>query len=103
MNFIITYWVEFLFGILITVVTYVLKKVIEYKKILSSTTKGVKVLLKTKIIEHYNLYRTKGNITIYEKQLINDLYDEYRNLGGNGIIKSLKQDIDELPLSSRED
>lgn len=103
MNFIITYWVEVLFGILISVVTYILRKIVEYKKILSSTTKGVKVLLKTKIIEHYNLYRSRGQITIYEKQLINDLYDEYKNLGGNGIISSLKQDIDDLPLSSKED
>ncbi|MEG0825891.1 MAG: hypothetical protein RR404_00285 [Bacilli bacterium] len=103
MNFIVTYWVEFLFGILISATTYLIKKTTDYKKTLQSTTKGVQVLLKTKIIEHYNLYKQRNGISIYEKELVNELYKEYHNLGGNGVIESLKEQIDELPLSSKED
>lgn len=103
MDFIINYWIECLFGLLISLITYFVKKLNDYKKILSSTTKGVEVLLKSKIIENYNLYKARGKISIYEKEIINELYHEYQNLGGNGVIDSLKKDLDKLPLFSKEE
>lgn len=102
MNFIITYWVQFLFGLLISIVTLLIKKIIDYKKILDSTTKGVRVLLKSRIIDNYNIIILKKVISLYEKEIFNDLYNEYRSLGGNGVIESLKEAIDSLPLSKED-
>lgn len=102
MNLIVDYWLEFLFGSLISVVTFLIKKISDYKKILSFTTKGVQMLLKCKIIENYNMYKKRGIITIYEKEIMNELYKEYENLGGNGIIKYIKNELDELPLVNEE-
>lgn len=103
MEFIVRYWIEFLFGILISLVTLFMKKLSDYKKVLASTTKGVEVLLKSKIIENYNIYKSRGKISIYEKEIMNELYIEYHNLGGNGVIESLKKDLEKLPLSSKEE
>ena len=103
MDMIFKYWLEFSFTLIITVVTFLIKKLNEYKNILKSTTKGVEVLLKTKIIQNYNMHKTKGSITIYEKEIINELYREYKNLGGKGVIDSIKKDIDKLPLISEEE
>ena len=103
MEFIVHYWIEFLFGILISLLTLFMKKLSDYKKVLSSTTKGVEVLLKSKIIENYIIYKSRGKISIYEKEIMNELYIEYHNLGGNGVVESLKRDLEKLPLSSKEE
>ena len=34
---------------------------------------------------------------------MNELYIEYHNLGGNGVVESLKRDLEKLPLSSKEE
>lgn len=98
LKFIITYWIEVLFGIIISVITFLYKKIEKYYSVMNSTKNGVKVLLKGEIIRRYNEYKMLGYISLFDKEIIIDLYLEYKNLGGNGVIEDIIEDISKLPL-----
>lgn len=97
-EFIINYWVELFFSLLIFVITSLYRKMGKYCEITLATKKGVSVLLKTKIIEKYNFYKNKDSIPIYDKEIINELYKEYKILGGNGLIDSLINELNEKTI-----
>lgn len=98
-NFIINYWIEVFFGLIISIICYLYKRIVEYNKLIDHTKNGVKVLLKGEIIRRYNECTQKDCMTIFEKEIVMELYDEYKNLGGNGMISNLIEDIDDIPLS----
>ena len=58
---------------------------------------GTQALLRAQIIHIYNKYIEKGYVPIYERENVNELYEQYKNLGGNGTIKTLMQKLDDLP------
>ena len=70
-----------------------------FKKRLSATEKGVQALLRAEIIRLYNKYIELKVIPIYERENLEHLFVEYKALGGNGVIESLKEKLDELPTS----
>lgn len=102
-QFIITYWIEFLFGLITSFIIYLSKKISKYYLMINSTKDGVKVLLKGEIIRRGQEYKQQKSITLYEREVLNDLYKEYNALGGNGIIEDIIDDIDSLPISDGGD
>ena len=58
---------------------------------------GVQALLRANIIQCYNKYIEKGEIPIYERENIDHLYNEYKTLGGNGVVESLIEKLEDLP------
>lgn len=70
---------------------------LNFKKRLSATEKGVQALLRSSIITLYNKYIDKGYMPIYERENLDHLYTEYKALGGNGVIENLKEKLDKLP------
>lgn len=98
LDFILKYWIEFLFGILITSLTYLIKQIRNYKKSLDATSKGVVVLLKTKIIERYDVLIKKDVISIAEKQNILDIYNVYKELECCTVIDELIDKLDSVPI-----
>jgi hypothetical protein len=90
-EFIVNYWLATFFGILISLIVYFYKK-------LKATIRGVRALIKSKLLDNYRIYLDKGNISLYEKENIEDLYKEYKLLGGNGIIDDLIEEIYKLPI-----
>lgn len=98
LEFIAKYWIEFGFGIVISVITFMYRKISYYYAVMNSTKNGVKVLLKVEIIRRYDEYKKLEYISFFEKEIITDLYQEYKNLGGNGVIEDVIDDISEIPL-----
>lgn len=98
LNFILQYWLEIVFGLVIGVLTYFIRQIKNYKKTLDTTSKGVVVLLKTKIIERYDVLVNKDAISIAEKQSILDIYNVYKELDDCSVIKGLIKKIDSIPI-----
>lgn len=98
MEFITNYWLEFFFGIMVSVIGYLCKKIIEYHKLIETTRRGVQTLLKCQIIEKYDEYHRRGFVSLYDREIISELYIEYKNLGGNGLINKLVEDIEKVSL-----
>lgn len=101
-NIFIKYWIEILFGLIISFLTYLYRSLANYKHMIISTRNGVRSLLKGEIIRKYYELKTRAEITVYEKQIVDELYEEYVNLGGNGVIKHLCDDIQSLPVKAIE-
>lgn len=97
-TFILEYWVEFFFGLLISGLLLVYHKIEKHTKTAIATKNGMKILLKNEIIKEYQKVYKRECITIYEKSIIMDLYKEYKNLGGNGVIEDIIHDVNEIPL-----
>lgn len=98
MEFIVEYWLEFFFGIMVSVIGYLCKKIIEYHKLIETTRRGVQTLLKCQIIAKYDEYKQRGFVSLYDREIIGELYIEYKNLGGNGLINKLVDDIEKISL-----
>ena len=59
---------------------------------------GVQALLRNELIRRYREYETKGEITIIDKENIEHLFTEYKNLGGNGTVAAMYEEILNLPI-----
>ena len=69
LDFIIKYWIQFAFGILIMILSYIFKQFIKYKKKIDETTVGVKTLLKLQITICYENLINKQYISIQDKKI----------------------------------
>lgn len=58
---------------------------------------GIQALLRDRIIQAYNHYSEKGFIPIYALENVEEMYTQYHNLGGNGVITELVDKIHKLP------
>lgn len=98
LEFIVKYWIQILFGLLISFMTYFFKQIINYKKKLDASNEGIIAILKIKIIEKYNEFVTKETITIVEKEGLMDLYNVYKKFECCDVIKDLINEIDSIPI-----
>ncbi len=88
----------FLGGILTFIITKV-KGVFKREKALGD---GVQVLLRNQLIEYHDKYTDKGYCPIYAKESARKSYEAYHELGGNGVITKLYNDIMQLPENPNE-
>ena len=101
-EFICKYWLEVAFGLVLTALGFVYRKMAKQIKEDREKNKaiedGMKALLRNELILAYNLYVVdKKYCPVYGKENVNAMYDAYHRLGGNGTITQLKQQIDDLP------
>lgn len=102
MNNVITVLLTVISGILV----YIIKNLInanqelqkEKKQNSDAISNGVLALLKIQIIEYHDKYMTGSNIPTYVYENFDNLYSAYSALGGNGMIKKMKEDIDQLKV-----
>ena len=57
---------------------------------------GVVCLLRVKLIEYHTKYMDKGEITSHAYQNWMLMYEAYKDLGGNGMVAHMKDEIEEL-------
>ena len=67
------------------------------KKKNNSIEKGLVALLRDRLIQTYREYEVKGEISILDKENIEDMFKQYENLGGNGTVKKMYEELLELP------
>ena len=58
---------------------------------------GVQALLRNELVREYREYKAKGELSILDKDNIEAMFEQYKNLGGNGTVKHLVEEILELP------
>lgn len=102
-DFIIEYWLQFIFGIIITLIISMYKRINKHYKTIKTIKDGLKTLLKSKIISEYNRISKNNYISVFEKEIINELYTEYTLLGGNGVIKDIVLKINNLKIGDLND
>lgn len=58
---------------------------------------GVQALLRDRMLYCYNKYMEAGYAPIYAKENFENMYQQYHELGGNGVITHLHEEFMELP------
>lgn len=94
-EFIMQYWVEAVFGMFCTGLGWACKYL--YTR-LTATERGIQALLREQIVRSYYHYHERGWITLHGLESIERMYDGYHNLGGNGTVTKLLEDLRELPV-----
>ncbi len=59
---------------------------------------GVQALLRNELIRRYREYEAKGEISILDKENMEAMFEQYKNLGGNGTVKHMMDEMFELPI-----
>lgn len=85
----IKWLIPFLLG---TLVAYLKHKFSKGKTI----ENAVQALLRNELIRRYREYEEKGEISILDKENITHMYEEYKNLGGNGTVEKLYSELLDL-------
>ena len=106
-DFITKYWLEVVFGAVLTgfgaAFGYLSKRVSKRIEEQEAIKLGIVALLRDRIIGLYNHYLNKGYCPIYARENIHSLYEQYQNLGGNGTVTRLMEEIEKIPTEWREE
>ena len=54
---------------------------------------GVQALLRNEIIRRYREFESKGEISILDKENLEEMFEQYKNLGGNGTVTKMMHDL----------
>lgn len=88
-EFIIKYWVQEILTAICALIVYLFKKLSKLWKRQKAIENGVQALLRNELIRRYREYEIKGEISILDKENVTHMYEEYKNLGGNGTVEKL--------------
>ena len=89
-EWILKYWVEWLFGTIIAAGAFVLKKTIKRQKAIEN---GIRDTLRILILDNYEKCKQEGKISVSRKDAIDSAYNSYHALGGNGTITQVHNEI----------
>ena len=96
------YLVDYLIEIVLTVTTTLIIAIYKRIKKIISTIEVYRVsivaIIKNIYVDKYYLHKNKGCISLNEKETLNNLYIEYKKLGGDGIIDDIRDEIDKIPI-----
>ena len=66
-----------------------------------ANSKGTMLLLRVQLIEYHDRYMEQGDIPSYAYQNFVEMYEAYHELGGNGMITKMHEEIQELHLKKK--
>lgn len=101
-EWIIQYWIEALFGLILFGFGIGFKKLTKKVKEQDAIKLGIQALLRDRIIQSYNHYQEKGHVPIYAMDNIEALYTQYHALGGNGTVTGLLEKLRDMPTETKK-
>ena len=87
--------------VLTTLMGYIVWLLKKQKKDRDANSKGTMLLLRAQLIEYHDKYTILGSIPSYAYENFCEMYEAYHELGGNGMITKMKEEIDELHLKKK--
>lgn len=106
LEFITNYWIEWLLGLVAAFLAAGYRKLrkriddeIQERKALKD---GVRSFLRRQIIIDCEEAIRKGYASTELKDSIYDMYHSYHELGGNGVVTHLKDEVMDLPVPPRD-
>ena len=101
-EFIAKYWLEALFGLVLTGIGIVQKRLSkrmkDERKRNEAIENGVRDMLRLTILDNYEKCKQAGVISVSRKDAIDSAYNSYHALGGNGTITQIHKEIMEMPI-----
>ena len=85
------------------VIGYIVWLLQNQKKDRNANSKGTMLLLRVQLIEYHDKYMALGEITSYAYDNFIEMYKAYHELGGNGMVTKMYEEIRELHLKKTGD
>jgi hypothetical protein len=82
---------------------YIIWLLKQQKKERDANSRGTMLLLRVQLIEYHDKYMAKGEIPSYAYQNFCEMYEAYHELGGNGMVTKMYEEIHELHLNRKDD
>lgn len=76
-------------------IVWILKR---QKKDRDANSKGTMLLLRVQLIEYHDKYMAQGDIPSYAYENFVEMYNAYHEMGGNGMVTKMYEEIKELHL-----
>ena len=96
-EFIVKYWVQALFGLIISGLGALFAWLRKKFKEQNAVKNGVQCILRNDIIQIHDKHMEREFIPIYALDNVIKMYDAYHELGGNGTVTKLIEELKELP------
>ena len=101
-NFILEYWIQVLFGILTSLVAYLVTRIKKWTKEQDEVKDGVLALLHDRLYESGCYHIAREEISVDGMKNYEYLYKSYHSLGGNGTGTEIYNRVTNLPLKEKE-
>ena len=72
------------------------------KKVRDANSKGTMLLLRVQLMEYHDKYMERGCIPAYAYENFCEMYNAYHDLGGNGMITHMYEEIKELHIRNKK-
>lgn len=99
-EFFLQYWLEFLFGTVITGLTFCYNRLSKKFKDQEAIKEGLIAILHDRLFQSGMDFIEKGEITISALDNFEGIYTAYHSLGGNGTGTEIYERVRELPLKN---
>lgn len=60
--------------------------------------RGTMLLLRVQLIEYHEKWTRRGHVTKHGLENFMEMYKAYHDLGGNGMVTHLLEEVEELPI-----
>ena len=97
-SFIVKYWIEILFSLLVTIITHLYRNLRKYIKKIDTLEGQACLNLKLHIIERYMVFRENGFVSMDEKEDVLELYNFLKSFNCSNIAEDIIKEINKLPL-----
>ena len=97
-EFIVSYWIEVLFGLAITGLSFCFNSFRKKFKEQDQIKEGLVAILHDRLFQSGMYFLGKGEISVSELDNIEGIYKAYHNLGGNGTGTEIYDRVMELEL-----
>lgn len=107
LEFITQYWLEALFGLILTGLSFLVRRLFQEAKAARKTTSavqtGIRCMLRDRIIHSYENYIRLGYCPLSVRENTDEMHAAYKALGGNGAVDHIIAEMSELPTIKKEE
>lgn len=106
LEFITRYWLEALFGLILTGLSFLVRRLFQEAKTARKSTcavqTGIRCMLRDRIIHSYENYIHLGYCPLPVRENTEEMHAAYKALGGNGAVDHIVAEMNELPTINKE-
>lgn len=84
--------------VLPAVLGYIVWLLKQRKKSEDANNKGTMLILRVQLIEYHDRYMALGHIPSYAYENFVEMYDAYHDLGGNGMVTHMYEEVKKLEI-----
>lgn len=89
-------------SIISSVVAFIIGKLTGNMKRMEALERGVQAILRDRLYQTYNHHSEKGYASVHARENFENMYQQYHNLGKNGVMDDIREKFLELPTEPEE-